>query len=165
MKRVLASIILVIFTLVLPLNADSLSTGGPYVIGDQITVGGNTNFNTDNKVLVEVYPASFGPTKKYDPTMSGGNSTVVPVVKGENGTYSWSATMNSTGWTPDQYMVRAEVIGKDFIETSIITVSDKTKSDPVPHNSTVNTSALLNPDKNSNLKIDTNSSEKNLTHS
>lgn len=165
MKWVLASVILLIFTLVFPLNADSLNIGGPYTIGDQIIIGGNTNFNTDNKVLVEVYPASFGPTKKFDPTMSGGNSTVVPVVKGEDGTYSWSATMNSTGWTPDQYMVRAEVIGKDFIETSLITLNEKNTSDNASHTGSINTSASLSLEKITDQKTENNASENNLTHS
>lgn len=165
MKKVLISVILVILTLVLPLSADSLNIGGPYTIGDQITISGETNFNTDNKVLVEVYPASFGPTKKYDPTMSGGNSTVVPVLKDEAGIYSWSATMNSAGWSPDQYMVRAEVIGKDFIETSIITLIEKDKSD-TPHNiGSVNISSSPNQENTSAQKTGNNTPEQNLTHS
>ena len=50
---------------------------------------------------------------------------MVPVVKGESGLYSWSANMSTAGWTPDQYMVRTEVIGKDLIETSVITLTEK----------------------------------------
>jgi len=125
MNAVLGSTILLLLALVLPASADSLITGGPYTVGDEIIISGDTNYNTDNQILVEVYPASFGPTKKYEPSMTGGNSTIVPVVKGESGLYSWSANMSSAGWTPDQYMVRTEVIGKNFIETSVITLSEK----------------------------------------
>jgi len=128
MNRVLIPAILIVFVLVLPVYAESLNTGGPYSVGEQIVISGETNFNTDNNVLVEVYPASFGPTSKFEPTMTGGNSTVVPVVKGGDGLYSWSANMSSATWSPDQYMVRAEVIGKDYIETSIITITEKSNT-------------------------------------
>ncbi|PWR74127.1 hypothetical protein [Methanospirillum lacunae] len=165
MNKVLTSVVLVILALVLPMNADSLNIGGPYTIGDQITISGETNFNTDNKVLVEVYPASFGPTKKYDPTMSGGNSTVVPVVKDETGTFFWSANMSSAGWSPDQYMVRAEVIGKDFIETSIITLIEKNKPD-TPHSIvSMNASSSPNQEDTASQKTGNNASEQNLTNS
>ncbi|WP_319580492.1 hypothetical protein [uncultured Methanospirillum sp.] len=125
MNRVLIPAILIVLVLVLPVNAESLNTGGPYSVGELIVISGETNFNTDNNVLVEVYPASFGPTNKFEPTMTGGNSTVVPVIKANDGLYSWSANMSSVAWSPDQYMVRAEVIGKDFIETSVITLTEK----------------------------------------
>ncbi len=128
MNRVFIQVILIVFVLVFPVYADSMNTGGPYSAGEEIVISGETNFNTDNKVLVEVYPASFGPTSKFEPTMTGGGSTVVPVTKGDDGLYSWSANMSSVNWSPDEYMVRAEVIGKDFIETSVITVTEKSNT-------------------------------------
>ncbi len=136
MNRILIPAILIGLVLVLPVYAESLNTGGPYSVGEQIVISGETNFNTDNRVLVEVYPASFGPTSKYEPTMTGGNSTVVPVVKGEDGSYSWSANMSSATWSPDQYMVRAEVIGKDYIETSIITITEKSNTNTTMNQTT-----------------------------
>lgn len=112
-------------------------------MGDTIIIQGETNFNTDNQVMVEIYPASFGPTKKYEPSMTGGSSIVVPVRVGGNGVYFWAANFSSEGWKPDQYMVRAEIIGKDYQETSLLTLSDQISS-PKP-----NTSNDINLSKNS----------------
>jgi len=97
-----------------------------YLAGDEITIQGITNFNTDNSVLVEVWPASFGPKGKYEKSMNGGGSQVVPVIFGNNSQYTWSATFSSSTWGPDTYMVRAEVIGKDFAETSTFQLIDGT---------------------------------------
>jgi hypothetical protein len=105
--------------------AGSLVTGGPYARGEEIKIHGDTNYNTDNQVLVEVFPASFGPKAKYEPSMTGGSSRVVPVIRTETGGYAWAAGMNSSDWSPDQYMVRVEVIGKDYRETALFSLVEK----------------------------------------
>lgn len=88
-----------------------------YHAGEEIVVNGSTNFNTDNSVLIEIFPASFGPKGKYEPSMIGGGSCIVPVTAGNDSYYVWSGNFSSTDWAYDTYMVRAEVIGKDYAET------------------------------------------------
>lgn len=88
-------------------------------VGDDLVIGGNTNFNTDNSVLVEVWPSSFGPRKKFESTMSGGGSAVVPVTSQGDSVYSWTVTFKTSDWSPDRYMIRAEIIGKDFSDTTM----------------------------------------------
>jgi len=124
MKPFYSALIFIGLFLAFPAEAESLSAGGPYGVGETITIQGDTNYNTDNKVLVEIYPASFGPSRKYEPSMSGGGTIIVPVVKKESGLFSWSAKMSTSGWGPDQYMIRTEVIGKDYLETALVTLTD-----------------------------------------
>lgn len=124
MKPFFLALIITLVLVSFQAGAESLSTGGPYTIGETLSIQGETNFNTDNKVLVEVYPSSFGPTSKFDPSMTGGGSIVVPVVKSGSGVYSWTANISSANWKPDQYMVRVEVIGKDHRETALVTLTE-----------------------------------------
>lgn len=115
--------------LIAPGGAETLVTGGPYISGDVINIRGDTNFNTENQVLVEIYPASFGPTSKFDPAMTGGGAAVVPVFQTGTGTFGWTVNMSSTGWNPDEYIVRIEVIGKDFRESGLLTLTEMKSGD------------------------------------
>ena len=95
-----------------------------HTIGDDIVIEGFTNFNADNTVLVEVWPASFGPKGKYESSMTGGGSVMVPVTQGNDSAYKWSAVFESAEWEPGMYMIRAEVIGKDYAETGTFSLSE-----------------------------------------
>ncbi|HOJ97247.1 MAG TPA: hypothetical protein PK024_10485 [Methanospirillum sp.] len=90
-----------------------------FIAGEPVVIEGTTNFNTDNSIHIDIWPASFGPKAKYEPSMSGGGSGVVPVKRGNNSEYIWNGTFDSQGWSPDTYMVRAEVIGKGYVETAV----------------------------------------------
>lgn len=126
-------IVCLLFCIISPIYAD-ISVLPVYSVGDEIIIGGNTNYNTDNKVLIEIWPASFGPKGKYESSMTGGGSGVVPVVS-TNGTYSWNLSFNSAEWMPDSYMVRTEVIGKGYVETVMFDLTEEkmeTGNTPVP---------------------------------
>ena len=112
------TVCLILFSLFLPCTAN-ITQKAIFYTGEEIVVGGYTNYNTDNSVLVEIWPASFGPKNKYDPGMSGGGSVVVPVIEFNETKYAWSANFSSKNWTPDTYMVRAEVISKNYSETAL----------------------------------------------
>lgn len=131
MRQFLQILLISILIFTIPIGAESFVTGGPYTIGDAITVSGITNLNTDNRFLVEIFSASFGPTGKYDTSMTGGGSIIVPVNRSENGTFFWNSTFNSTGWEPDQYMIRVEAIGKDYRETGYVnlTIGNQTETE------------------------------------
>ncbi|HWQ68310.1 MAG TPA: hypothetical protein VN372_15755 [Methanospirillum sp.] len=96
--------------------------------GDTIFLSGTTTFNTDNQILVELYPASFGPAKKYEPSMNGGGSAIIPVIAGLDDRFGWSLNMSTAGWIPDQYMVSIEVIGKDYREDGILILTGNSNS-------------------------------------
>lgn len=121
MKCIIVSglIILTLFSLLsLSVYADILVPPS-YIAGEPVVIEGTTNFNTDNSVHIDIWPASFGPIGKYEPSMSGGGAVVVPVKQGNNSEYYWNGTFDSQGWSPDTYMVRAEVIGKGYVETAV----------------------------------------------
>ena len=113
-----AGILFLLIYLTLPVFAE-ISVNSVYYEGEKITIRGMTNYNTDNSILIEIWPASFGPKSKYEPSMTGGGSAVVPVLKGNYSDYVWYGSFDSAGWIPDEYMVRAEVIGKGYVETNL----------------------------------------------
>jgi len=127
-------IICLFLSLIIPGIAD-ISVNPVYSIGEEIIIEGFTNFNIDNSVLIEVWPASFGPKAKYQPEMTGGGSVIVPVTSSNNSVNSWGGRFDSSGWSPDNYMVRAEVIGKSYVETTHFELTEKTEEtivSPVP---------------------------------
>ncbi len=79
---------------------------GDHVAGDQFTVGGSTNLAAGDNLLVQVTSSSFYPTKKTQPSVVSGASGMVTVVQGSEGQNLWSFYVNTTGWTPDEYIVQ-----------------------------------------------------------
>ena len=76
--------------------------------------------------------------------MSGGISQIIPVIRKNSDSFGWEANVSSTGWNPDQYIVRVEIIGKDYRESSVLVLEGKTEKVPAPAdslNSSVNSSA------------------------
>lgn len=115
---IIISLCILIISTSLTCSADIMAEP-VYSVGDELVLYGNTNFNTDNSVLVEVWPASFGPKTKFESSMTGGGSAVVPVTSQGDSVYSWTAAFTTSNWAPDRYMVRAEIIGKDFADTTM----------------------------------------------
>ncbi len=108
----------IVIIIIASVSASGMLPPGDHIVSDEITIQGITNFNPDNQILIEIYPASFGPVQKFDPAIMGGISGVVPVLKTEDTTgNTWSFTFDTAGWSPDLYMVRTEVIGKNYIQT------------------------------------------------
>lgn len=95
-----------------------------YTSGETILLSGTTIYNTDNRILINVFPASFGPKSKYEPAMTGGASVIVPVLKGSDGVYFWECNLASAGWVPDMYMVTLEVVGKGYRESAVFTLTE-----------------------------------------
>ncbi len=109
---------LIIALLITSVSAFDILPEGDIYANEEITLQGLTNFNEENNILIEIFPASFGPTHKYDPVIMGGTSGIVPVLKTNNTSMNiWSFTFSTVGWSPDLYMVRTEVLGKNSIQT------------------------------------------------
>ena len=86
---------------------------GDHVTGDQFTIGGSTNLAAGDNLLVQVTPSSFYPTRKTQPSGISGTSGMVTVVQGTTGRNSWSFKVNTTGWTPDEYIVQVSGVTVD----------------------------------------------------
>jgi len=84
-----------------------------------ITFTGTTNYNTDNRVIVEITPAEFAPTSKTVPQDFGGAAATVDVQEG-TGMNVWEMSVNTTGWKPGMYLVQATVVGKELIDSEFI---------------------------------------------
>lgn len=125
-------ILLTLITVFISTVSADIQVESSYTTGDLIGIAGTTNFNTDNSVLIEIWPASFGPKGKYEPSMAGGGSVVVPVQSRENLDYHWNGSFDSSGWAPDTYMVRAEIIGKGYVETAMFDLMEKSEVETTP---------------------------------
>jgi hypothetical protein len=109
---------LILLFLITPISALEILPAGEIYVNDEITVRGLTNYNEENNILVEVFPASFWPTNKYNSTIMGGTSGIVPVLKITNSSMNtWSFTFSTVEWDPDLYMIRTEVLGKKSVQT------------------------------------------------
>jgi hypothetical protein len=64
--------------------------------------------------------------------MAGGGSVVVPVQSRENLDYHWNGSFDSSGWAPNTYMVRAEIIGKGYVETAMFDLMEKSEVETTP---------------------------------
>jgi len=88
-------------------------------IPDVITMNGATNYNTDNRVIIEISPAGFAPTSKTKLQNVNGAAATVAVQQGA-GTNFWEMAVNTTGWEPGMYLVQATVVGKGLIASEFI---------------------------------------------
>ena len=75
-----------------------------HIVGDKFTIGGSTNLEVGDDLMVEVYSSSFGPTTKAQSGEFSGASGVVKVVPG-SGLNSWSFDVDTSAWKPDEYSV------------------------------------------------------------
>jgi hypothetical protein len=91
------------------------------VVGDVLTISGTTSFSPGNRVHVEVQPLSFAPTNKTEPGAFTGYTETAEImeVQGEN---RWSVTVNTSTLAPGEYLVTAEVVGTDAVETARFTL-------------------------------------------
>jgi hypothetical protein len=94
---------------------------GEACIPDIITVFSLTNYNTENQVIVEISPAEFEPRSKNMPPTIGGAIAKVDVEEGDYGNY-WSMAANTTDWQTGMYLVQASFVGKDHVESKLITL-------------------------------------------
>jgi hypothetical protein len=90
-------------------------------IPEEITIQGTTNYNTDNRVIVEISPVGFTPASKTEPQEFNGAVATVTVQNGI-GTNFWQMSTDTGGWQPGMYLIQASVIGKELIESEFITL-------------------------------------------
>jgi hypothetical protein len=74
-------------------------------VGDKFTLSGSTNLAPGDTLNVEISSGSFGPTSKMQPAGFSGTSGMVTVVAGTGTTNSWSYSVDTSEFTPGQYIV------------------------------------------------------------
>ena len=87
-----------------------LSPVGDHYVGDNFTINGYTNLAIGDQLIVNVYSSSFGPTNKGQASGASGASGTVTVTYGTYGANSWSFPVNTTGFSPDTYLVMVSAI-------------------------------------------------------
>jgi len=81
-----------------------------HVVGDKFTIGGSTNLAVGDNLMVEITAASFKPTLKTQDNAFSGAAGMVQVVPGSGGYNRWSFNVDSSTFTPDEYIVTVKGI-------------------------------------------------------
>ena len=95
-------------------------TGTP-CIPDEISIQGTTNYNTDNRIIVEISFVGLISENEGAPDRFNGAVETVPVQQGV-GVYFWQMSASTSGWDPGMYLIQATVTGKDLIASEFITL-------------------------------------------
>jgi len=82
-----------------------ISPIGDHAVGDNFTIAGTTNLAVGDDLMVEITSASFKPTPKTQDGGFSGAAGVVKVVPGSGGYNKWSFDVDTSTFTPDEYMV------------------------------------------------------------
>lgn len=86
---------------------------GTQTVGSVFTLEGKTNIAAGHKMLVEVMPMSGNPLDKFDTWAESGVIIDTPVIPGSTEYNVWSVEVDTTGWTPDKYIIRVSCINID----------------------------------------------------
>lgn len=92
---------------------------------------GRTNLAPQDKLLVEVVPASFVPSGKNDPVSSYGTSGSVAVVKGSPDN-SWSFSVDGSKLSADTYTVKVSGVSVSTNSSATFDVIPKPTETPTP---------------------------------
>lgn len=114
-----------------------LDTVGDKDIGETFTITGTTNLAIDNELIVEVISSSFQPTNKTSTGEFTGASAVVKVVRGDADYNTFSMDVDTSGFLPDEYIIKVESIRADATTTSTFNIIGTISPTPQPVNFTV----------------------------
>ena len=89
----------------------AIKNPGTQMVGSVFTITGTTNIAAGNPVIIDVRPMSADPSDKWaEYTGTAANVTVLP---GSTQGNTWSVTIDTTGWTPEKYIINAEGVEID----------------------------------------------------
>ncbi len=78
---------------------------GDHAVGDKFTISGPTNLAVGDNLMVEITSASFKPTLKTQDNAFSGAAGMVKVVAGSGGYNRWSFDVDTSAFSPDEYIV------------------------------------------------------------
>jgi trimeric autotransporter adhesin len=78
---------------------------GDHAVGDKFTISGSTNLAVGDNLMVEITSASFKPTQKTQDNAFSGAAGMVKVVPGSMGYNHWSFDVDTSAFSPDEYIV------------------------------------------------------------
>jgi trimeric autotransporter adhesin len=74
--------------------------------GDVFTLNGTTSLAPGDNLQIEIVSSSYQPTTKNQPSGFSGASGMVKVVAGSGGKNTWSFDVDTSTFTPDEYIVK-----------------------------------------------------------
>lgn len=95
---------------------------GDRSVGEYFTISGSTNLAVGDKILVEITSSSFYPTTKTQSSGFSGASGVVTVVAGSGGMNTWSFDVDTSTFTPDEYIVKISGMEVDMTASAYFNV-------------------------------------------
>jgi hypothetical protein len=115
--------------------------------GSNFTVTGTTNLAPGDNLLVEITSSSYQPTSKNQPSGFSGASGMVKVVAGSGGKNTWSFDVDTSTFTPDEYIVKVSGVEQDATASTTFNVlcagSGDTCGLPSVTNTTITTAATV----------------------
>ncbi|MFA5332198.1 MAG: hypothetical protein WC342_07450 [Methanoregula sp.] len=95
---------------------------GDKYVGETFTINGSTNLAVGDELNVQIYSSSFGPTQKSESSGFSGVSGMVKVVPGTSSANSWSFDVDTSTFTPDEYIVTVSAVLQDVTATQTFNV-------------------------------------------
>jgi len=99
--------------------AVSVNSIGDIPQGENFTLNGTTSLAAGDNLMVDITSSSFSPTSKSTSSGFSGAGGMVTVVPGGNGQNTWSFDVDTSTFTPDEYLVTVSAV------TQSATVSGK----------------------------------------
>ena len=96
----------------------AISPIGDKTTGDKFTINGTTSLAPGDKLTVDITSSSFQPTSKNAPSGFSGASGTVTVVAGSGGKNTWSFDVDTSSFTPDEYIVKVSAVEQDAIASA-----------------------------------------------
>jgi hypothetical protein len=90
--------------------------------GDTFTINGTTSLAAGDELTVEITSSSYTPTSKTQPSGFSGASGTVNVVAGSNGLNTWSFDVDTSSFTPDEYIVKVSGVLQDVTTSTTFNV-------------------------------------------
>jgi hypothetical protein len=90
--------------------------------GDTFTINGTTSLAAGDELIVEIISSSYTPTSKTQPSGFSGASGTVNVVAGSSGRNTWSFNVDTSSFTPDEYIVKVTGVLQDVTTSTTFSV-------------------------------------------
>ena len=98
---------------------------GDHAVGDRFTITGTTNLAVGDNLMVEITSSSFKPTSKNSPGGFSGANGMVTVLPGTKGYNIWSFDLDSSTFTPDEYLVKVSGITIDVTGSTTFNIVER----------------------------------------
>lgn len=116
---------------------------GDHVVGEKFTISGSTNLAAGDKLMVDITSSSFKPTLKTAPGGFSGANGEVTVAPGSGGYNRWSFDVDTSVFSPDEYIVTVSGITIDVTASTNFNLYERLPATMVtPEKTPMNTAVV-----------------------